>query len=54
MEMNIKHSYFEMRQGNDDMALEILSDAAEDASEEECGMYLAHKIKMLFKVGKMF
>jgi hypothetical protein len=50
MEMNIKYAYFERRQGNEDGALKILSDAAESSSEEECGMYLAHKIKLLFKV----
>lgn len=54
MEMTIKFAYFELRQGNNDRAIEILSDAAESASEEESGMYLAHKIKLLFKVSLFF
>ena len=48
--MKMKHAYFELRQGQDDVAIEILSDAADSASEEESGMYLAHRIKILFKV----
>lgn len=52
--MRIKHAYFELRQGQDDVAIEILSDAADSASEEESGMYLAHRIKLLFKVSLDF
>ena len=48
--MNIKHAYFEVRQGNDERADEILSSEAELVSEEERGVYLAHKIKLSFRV----
>ena len=48
--MNIKFAYFEARQGNNDRANEILSTVADSVSEEESGVYLAHKIKLYFQV----